>query len=366
MRIFKYIKPLGFVIAVCAVNVLLSFMIEPMRGSSGTMWEEYYQEEELDTIFAGSSFCVATFDPYIFDEQLGVKSFNMGTPLQAIEQTISAVETALEDHDIKTIVIGTGFFVFQEGAYEKAELTFEKAKARKAGGIEAFTKSLNYVLSEDVRGTEKSVKYWFPWLYNQEEVSLDFIGQNVAAKFENMKTKKMSGSDEVTGVSRKGYRFFEGVVDYTTAWEINSYQYYNQTLEREQVERFQELLTLCHSAGADVIVINSPHPAYDVISCYETYAQSEAEVAALCQSLGTDYYNFSLVKPEIFDAKSEYFYDFEHLNEEGAKTFSYSLCEFLEKRAAGEDMSNYFYSVDEYLAMHTDLLDEWKVMQQSK
>ena len=34
----------------------------------------YYKEKQLDTIFIGASFCAATFDPYIYDEQLGVKS----------------------------------------------------------------------------------------------------------------------------------------------------------------------------------------------------------------------------------------------------------------------------------------------------
>ena len=42
-----------------------------------------------------------------------------------------------------------------------------------------------------------------------------------------------------------------------------------------------------------------------------------------------EYYDFSLVKPELFEKKNYYFADFEHLNYEGSQKFSEMLCEFL-------------------------------------
>lgn len=356
MRIFKWLKPLRFLVVLCIVNIILSFLIEPVRGSSGTMWEEYYQETELDMVFIGASFCASSFDPYIFDEKLGVKSFNMGTPLQGIGQNISALETALEDHDIETVVIGMGFFVMQEDSVEKAELTFENAKARKKGGIGSVYEGIRYMLDEEVIGTEKSVQYLFPWLYNQQEISLEFISENVAEKIESWGSK----SNEETVQSKKGYRSYIGVVDYDSAWKINSYQYYNQELNPDLTAEFEKLLKLCMEKEVDVVVVQTPHPAFDVVSCYESYEKNEAFVTALCAKYGADYYNFSLAKPEIFEAKPEYFYDFEHLNENGTSVFSNSLCRFLERRVAGEELRSSFYSVEEYLTLHEDLLEEWK------
>ena len=345
MRISRWIKPLRFLIALCVLNMVLCFLIEPVRGSSGTMWEEYYREEELDTVFIGASFCAATFEPYIFDEQLGVKSFNMGTPLQAVKQNISALKTALEDHDIKTVVIGMGFFSLQEDSLEQAELTFEKAKAEKKGGFWGMAEGMKYIFSEDVRDTEKSINFLFPWLYNQQEISWEFISQNVVAKLNGEQTNQNERS-------KKGYRPYIGIVDYETADEINSYQYYNQNFDPEVVGHFEELLALCADSNVDVVVVNTPHPTFDVVSCHETYAENEMKVAAICESYGVDYYNFSLVKPEIFEAKQEYFYDFEHLNEEGSKLFSKMFCEFLQRRAQGESLDGYFYSVEEYLEIN--------------
>ena len=354
MQIFKWIKPLSFLFAIIIVNSLLTFLIVPVRGASGTMWEEYYQEDDLDTIFIGASFCAATFEPYIFNEQLGVKSFNLGTPLQAIGQTMSAVETVTKDFEINTIIIGMGFFSLQQGSYDKAELTFERAKAEKKGGIEGILEGFNYVFSEEVRGTEKSIQYFLPWLYNQEEVSLSFISKNVAAKMEEVKRK------EGNMVSRKGYRYYDDIVDYKTKWERNSYEYYSQKLDAELMRQFAELLVICKKNAKNVIVVNTPHPTYDVVSCYETYAANEKQVNTLCESYGVAYYNFSLVKPEFFELKDEYFYDFEHLNKDGSEAFCKALCEFLERKKSGEEMESYFYTVEEYLDIHGELLEDFK------
>lgn len=367
MRISKWMKPMRFLIALCVINMVLSFLLEPARGSSDTMWTEFYQEEVIDFAFVGSSFCSTAFVPYVVDEIMGVNSFNMGTPLQAIGQTVSAVETLLKEHDVDTIVLGTGFFVLQYETLDEAELTFEKARARKKSGWDALKDTLNYIFDEDVRDTEKSINYFFPWTYNHQKITSEYIRNNVADKIANW-NNRLAGTDEnrMDKESAKGLRPGEGVVDYDTAWEINSYWYYDQIFLEEKVEEFEEILQLCKVNGVDIVVINTPHPTFDVVSCYQTYEASENEMVAICEKYDVDYFNFSLAKPELFESVPEYYSDFEHLNLDGAEVFSESLCELLELRTAGENTSQYFYSVEEYYEIHSELLEEWKSVQTPK
>lgn len=352
MRIFKKVQFLFFIACVCVINGILSFLIEPANGSSDTMWEEYYQEEEIDTVFIGSSLCSAAFDPYIFNERLGVKSFNMGTPMQALEQNITALETAFEEHQIDTVVIGMGFFVFQEDSYEEAELTFEKALARKKGGIEGFLKSMEYIYSEDVRGTEKSVNYWFPWIYNKENYSLDIIKKNVSTKITMLKEHGQIKNNMLEGDSAKGYRPYEGVVDYHNTEDVNSYHTYEQKLQERLLQKFESLLTICKENEADILVVNTPHPDFDVLSCYEMYEENTKMISSICEKYGAEYYDFSLAKSEIFEDKEEYYYDYEHLNYEGSQAFGNALCDFIIKRNNGEAVKQYFYTAEEYFSIY--------------
>lgn len=361
MRISKIVKPLCFVGLVCVVNMLLSFLLEWANGASATMWEQYYAEEEIDIVFVGASVCSASFDPEVFDERLGMNSFNMGTPAQETEQSIRALEVAIEEHEIQTVIYGMGFFALQQDSGEEAEMTFVKALSREQGGLKGLKTSMEYLLSEKVRDAEKSVKYFFPWVYNGVDYSVDAIVSNVQAKLDTATEEFQPDSAELKNWRlEKGFRPFTGVVDYSTAWEANSHQFYYQYFDYESTYYFEQLLKLCDQKNVDLIVINSPHPAYDLVSCYDTYEMNHKQVEEMCEKYGVEYYDFSLAKPELFEAQEDFFYDFEHLNYKGAQAFSNAVCDLLEKRESKENLEESFYSVGEFMERHEELIAEWR------
>lgn len=354
-------KKIGFLLIFFGVNFLLSFMLEPAKGASETMWKSYYAQDSLDMVFVGSSLCQGAFDPYIIDECLGVNSYNMGTPLQAVPQSLRAIEVALEDHDIKTVVYGVGFATLKYEGMMEAELTFEKARMKQRGQGKGFVEEVRYLFSEEMRNDEKSINYLFPWLYNREELALGGIVQNAKLKLRQLQTELSQGAVEENPMFHKGYLNYPGVVfNYDNVWETNSDRYYGADLNEEMMEALEEMLVLCNEKDVELIVVNTPHPFFDVVACYEFYEQNDREVRSLCEEYGVDYYDFSLAKPEIYQAKSEYYSDYEHLNAEGAEAFSMQLCDFLTRRAAGEDMDSYFYSVEEFLEIYDDWLKDWK------
>lgn len=367
MRIFSVIKSFRFVVLLCILNVLLSFALEPVSGASETMWEEYYQEKEINTVFVGSSVCSATFDPNQFNEKLGVKSFNMGTPSQAIAQSLDALEVAFEEHEIDLVVLGMGFFGLQESPVDKAELTFRKALAREKGGIDGLVESVKYLLADGIREKEKSINYFFPWVYNQVSLSWDDILQNISAKINPEEIVFDENTDE-RGNWRleKGYRPYTGLVDSERIWYENSYYYYSEKFNSDMVEQFEQLMHLCNDKGAKLMVVNVPHPTFDVISCFDYYEKCENQVREICGKHQVEYYNFSLVKPELFTNLDEYFYNFEHFNYQGSQAFTDMFCEFLERRASGEDLDKYFYSVEEYYKIHELQVEEWKRIYEPK
>lgn len=356
----KWRKRSGFFLFFCGVNLILNFLLEPARGASEIMWRGYYAEKELDTIFVGSSLCQGAFNPYIFNERLGIHSYNMGTPLQAVPQTVRAVEAALEEHEIKTVIFGMGFSTLKQEAVEEAELTFEKARISELGFFRESMEMLSYLYSDEVRETEKSIHYFFPWLYNHGDLSLSGVADNVSLKFWQMKEKLLYKNDTLLQ-KKKGYQNHGGeVLNYDNRWELNTYRYYGADFNEQMLEAFEALLQLCREKDVELIVINTPHPYFDVVACYEFYERNQNEVAALCQEYGAEYYDFSLAKPEVFEAKPEYFSDYEHMNEEGALAFCEQMCDFLLQREAGAETESGFYSVEEFLTLHAEELEAWK------
>lgn len=361
MRIFSWIKKLRYLLVLVAVNMLLSFLIEPASGASGRMWSGYYDEQNLDMIFVGNSVCQQGFIPDIFNENLSVKAYNMGTPSQAVPQSMRAIEVALEEHDIKTVVFAIGFSSLKYEPISEAELTFESARTRQKGGIKGALATLSYMYSPEVVSQEESVNFLFPWLYNYEDYSKATMLKNATQKLEKWKKRLETGNYDETEGLNKGFRNDDTrVINYDEIWEDNSYCYYESYFNAEMLADFEELLSFCAEQGVDLIVLNTPHPSFDVVSCYEFYENNQEQVKEICDKYGVDYYDFSLIKSEIYEVQDENFVDYEHLNRAGAKEFCEKLCDFLKLRASGEDMSQYFYSVEEFLEIHEDLLNEWK------
>lgn len=353
MRIYKKIKLPGFLIVLCILNMVLNFLIVLVNGASDTMWKQYYEEEEIDTLFVGSSISAATFDPLIFDDILGVNSFNMGTPAQSFVQSLEALESVFDEHEIRTVILSAGFFSFQEKVLDVAEMSFVMGRTKGKGGIAGIMDSVSWLMSEKVVENEKSVNYLFPWLYNNITLSAEGIYGNILEKM------GLTNSDTSNRMP-KGYRpYFGEGIDWDRIWTENSLYYYSGTVESEMMESFEEIMELCNSKGVKLVVVNTPHPVYDVVSCHGIYEEMDKMVRDLCESYEIEYYDFSLVKPELFDTESEYFYDCEHLNHKGAQAFSKMFCDFWQKRNSGEDVNEYFYTVDEYYDVHNILLDEW-------
>lgn len=365
MRIFRGLKKVRYLAVLVVVNTLLCFLLEPESGASGRMWAGYYAEEELDMIFVGSSVSQQTFIPDIFNEYMGVKSYNMGTPSQAVPQTLRAIDVAVEEHDIDTVVFGMGFSTLKYGPISEAELTFESARARQKGGIQGVLGTLSYIYSEDVRGTEDSINFLFPWLYNYESISIGKMVENVTLKLEEMKEEFSHGPVDETDGLLKGFRNDDRrVFNEEEKWESNTYHSYEAYFDSEMLAEFNVLLEFCSEKNLDLIVVNTPHPSFDVVACYEFYEKNQNQVLEYCEKYDVEYYDFSLAKPEIFENKPEYFCDYEHLNRQGSEVFCQQLSTFLNRRAAGEDMSQYFYSVDEFLELHAEELEEWKAWKQ--
>ena len=67
-------------------------------------FEDFYKAENLDTVFIGSSHSYCTFDPEVFDEKLGVKSHQMGLPLQHPDASYYTLLDILEHQDIENVV----------------------------------------------------------------------------------------------------------------------------------------------------------------------------------------------------------------------------------------------------------------------
>lgn len=358
MRIIKGIKVVGFVFLFIVINLLLSYLLVKANGPSEVMWKDFRKTEKIDTVYLGSSFSQMTFNPYIIDEATGWSSFNMGTPGQPLDQTKEALTAAIQEKKIKRAVLVFGIPSLELIQNANARATFARARKYGCSPLEKLRLNWKFVTDSENFNTEASLTYFFPWTYNSVDWKLKTISENLKIKREskdaNASSKKVAGYMEYVG---KGYAYAGGVFDYNTAAVNNTKKAYSGKSSDKAYEELEEMCKLCQENSVDFMVVNTPKAPYD-IAAYgaEEYFAINQKISGICSKYGADYYDFNLVKPELFAICPEYLSNFEHLNKTGSEVFCKAFSKFVLSRDAGEDVSQYFYDEDTYMESVKDIV----------
>lgn len=347
----KIVKGVVFLLILVFINSTLSFALIPIGGASEVMWNDYYKMENLDTLYIGSSVCLRSFNPYILDEELGTNSYNMGTPSQPIDLTYLALETALKEHEIKRVYFGFGYFTLTMTNSQQSEAAFLQARNQHVSFGERVKANIDYMLNKRNIGTSTSMNFIFPWVYNHVQLHAGDIVSNIVGKLTGRTAadEKMV-NDEMRNYVGRGYGYYKGVIDYDTVGDLNSVAYYYGEFIDDALGILNKICKLCEENEAELVVINTPRPTFDVLAYGEEYYTRYERVKKFLNERGAEYYDFNLIKPKIYESKPDYYFNFEHLNEKGADEFSRSLANFEKMRRQGVNMEEYFYDWDEYIS----------------
>ncbi len=112
----------------------------------------------------------------------------------------------------------------------------------------------------------------------------------------------------------------------------------------DNIQQFQELISLCKNYGCEIIVVSTP------ISDRMLWKSKDLDIFKnkideICDNANVPFYDFDLLKVRgqiINDQNS--FKDDAHMSTEGASAFSQAFCDCMKKINAGLPASEFFYS----------------------
>lgn len=277
-----------YVIMLCAWGDIAPYFLKKNLtyriGSNGhlfTRLKEVKTVKDVDVLVLGSSHAYREFDPRIFNAA-GLKTFNLGSSAQTPMQTKILLERYLDKLNPKIVIYEVFPKTFSIDGVEssldiisndKNDLASLKMAIDLAHIVTVNT--LIYGYYRDITGKNKS-------FVEKQETDIDkyIKGGYVARKIKTFKHQKYPANK----------------------WDF----------EDKQFEYFKENLNLLKSRNIRVILINSPiPPAY-----YKSYTNNNVFDARM-EKMG-EYYNFNN-KLTLDD--SIYFYDTDHLNQNGVDIF---------------------------------------------
>lgn len=299
ISIFKFIFfiilfYIGFIILWGDLSPLkknLNYKIGP-GGHTYTRLKEVKNTKDVDLLFLGSSHTYRGFDTRIFNE-LGYKSFNLGTNSQTPIQTEFLLNRYLDSLNPKIIVFEVCPFVF---SLDGVESTLEII-------------SNDYINFETIKMALKQnhLKIYNTLIYGlYRETLYDDKNNYSESRERNNDTYIDGGFVEITHKPYRRHQFEQ------QKWKYN----------KDQFVSFKNIVDLIDRKKIKLVLIQAPVTS-DLYNSYQNNNEFDLEM----RKYGV-YYNHNEML-QLNDTM--HFFDFHHLNKNGIKIFNASLLDLLEK-----------------------------------
>jgi hypothetical protein len=332
------------------LNLGLSFALRPFSGSGSEMWKGFADKGKLDMVYTGTSFCLCDIDPKLVDEVTGLRSYNMGTNMQSIQSSYTAIKQAIDRGGITRAIVGIDPEIMEMSRQDnfRAEACFVKNLSDTLPDLQRPLVDAGFVASSDFIGTPSSVLYYFPWTYDR----VSNVTVNIKEKLKGQILDMTDHRDE-NGYYGSAERYGEGrnFVDLTNLvdWNNEADDLYDVNMLPENLDTLEDIARLCKQNDVELFVI--AFPTTQTLSCYnlESYRSYSDTLKEMLTDYGYGYYDYNLAKEEYVDVFNlENYRDNGHMNYQGTEQFSKALGIMVNKYEAGEDVSEMFYELPAY------------------
>ncbi|WP_244834535.1 hypothetical protein [Clostridium sp. BJN0001] len=346
----KWTKAIIFIVVLILINEALIFLLCP-RGiyERSNMKDMYCMNENPDVVFAGSSYTTRGINTDIMDEKLQKNTLDYAFDGQIYIGTYYSLKELFKYHKPQTIALSTDWNNY----------TCSAESEKYYGGVYLNMKpSLNkleyYVASSEQNNSFLS-RYFLWTKYHCNKVS-DLIG-NIKSKL-TVKYRdyphygNIDGKDTGSKYMKKGFIDIDpsksfNRLDSNKLGKMESLETGVDDIKPENIEYFKKIAALCRENNCNLMLVQFPIPVYEIFK-EKNYFDFNQKISDIAKEEDVPYYNFNLVKSDIFKTDISDFHDRFHLNGKGAKKFSDFFADFLNKKSCGEDVDNLFETPDDY------------------
>ena len=340
-RYRQVIRAFGMMAAVLfltclAVRICNYFLVDDTKSYTRLMMHELYENEEnIDTLFLGSSHCFRAYDPELFTELTGRTAFNLGSSSQHFDTSYYLLQEAAKYNDIKTVYLDMHYkFLFVNKKYRdivQANIIsdYMKPSLNKLKFLTQVTEAEQYTnrMLPFRRNWQKlaDIPYlWDVWTKKQSTAYKNYepvvngqeyyVGKGFVYSDEELDAESITWWDKFPSVSED----LSGDGEYT-----NSY--------------IQRIVEFCQENEIRLIFVTAPSFG-EYLDAVAPYDAAYTYIKDMADEYEVPYWDFNLCKKECQEWSEEYFRDMDHLNGKGAK----AITELLARLDSGQ------VSVDEY------------------
>lgn len=340
----RLLKALCFIALFIACGIGFRYLlIDDTESYTRLMMHEFYAQDRIDVLFAGSSHCYASLDPRLTDAGLGANTFNAGSALQALDASFALIREGVERKQVRRVFLEMYYGMMANDDYrEREQMTGTYIVS------DYMRPSLNKVrFLLEASSPEYYVNSFLParrnWegLLHPEEIRRLLEKKGTAAYRNFLPFDDYKGKGFASGQGR----IRDGLLLDTAGFD----RIHTESPSADWLKTLREIIDYCEKKGVELTLFSAPMTLFQTagVGNYDEYI---ALIRSLTEGTDVRYWDFNLCREQWFDQAPDLFEDAGHLNAEGAERFSRVFAAFFSGEIAPEEL--FYGSMAEKLAAH--------------
>lgn len=338
---------ISFLFVLCLLIKAADFYLYNDNTYTRLMFHEMYESEQIDAAFIGSSNVYRHFDPKIWDESLGIKTFNLGTSVQTPDAAYYIMKELFKNQSPEYCIYGINSILFLEmDLYNNPQnhyIVFDYLKPSADKFMYAYTAFRSKSL----------LNAWIPATRNANK-NLAMIAKEIKEikATDNYKNYRYDvyGTANTQEYQGRGFVYSYNQTPKGEVGKLGVYLFSDYEVSDKYISYIKKLKKMCDANACELIFIVPPLP-YASMELQGDYQEILNFYTQVADDLDVTMFNFDLSRAEYLFMEDSDFYDDAHMSGKGAQNFSKAASELVKKYVNGEeiDRNKYFYSSYEEL-----------------
>ena len=345
----KTIKILaGIVIVILAflgINQILQYiLVDDGEDSIRDKMHDFYEQENIDTLFLGSSHIQFGYNEILLKECIGENTYVMGSPVQRIDVSYHLLKDAIKKNDIKTVYLDMYYRQYRSVPSERTDLQMDYVYC--VSDYMPF--SLNKVeLLLEASDSNRYIESFFPaarygnylFDYKRMERIVKSKRNDAYKNYEHTATIWVDGYEKEAGAPT--------MFDYVEEYSMSPIG--DNIMSEYSLKLLDKTVKLCKDNDIELVLVATPMTNFwlESMGDYDIYHDFLTNYA---HENNIEYYDFNYIKDDIFHQCDEYYIDDHHLSGSGATAFTEIFINMMTTMSDSQRNELFYSSIEEKLS----------------
>lgn len=328
--------------AVLAVNKVLSYvLIDDADDEIRYAVHELYEQEEIETLFLGSSHVFCGYDPRTLDEILGENTYLAATPVQKIDGSYYLLKEVLRKNPVQKVYLDMFYHQYRDVPTQRGDIQMQWIYCI-SDHMESGWDKTKFLL--DASGSDHYIESFLP---------ASRYGNYLLDRKRLERVVKSKRSSEYINFENTPSAFYKGAFmepgspgSPKRIAQIDNVSVTEDVMSAYSLKYLDKIADLCREEGIELVLVTTPFTDFylQAIGNYDTYYDFVKNYAA---RQGIAYYDFNLCKPHILKMENDDFTDYHHLSGKGAVKYSEAFADIMTSYEATESEGLFYDSIEE-------------------